>query len=199
MINSITGIITYKSLDILRVENSFIEWEFLVPSRAIDLFGKLGDETRVICWLLHRDDQMRLFGFPDEVERSFFLELMTVDGIGPRQALKILSGIAPNDLESALEAEDSARLESVPGLGKKTAQKMLFALKGKLPSAVAAGGKAEEPRIHDDIVKALQDLGYDRKRAGEAVAKIAKGMDEKELRENEQEIFRKAIIALSGS
>ncbi len=193
MFNSLAGRITEKRFDLLRVENHGLEWEFLVPARSIDDFGELGAETRVYIYLLHREDQMRLYGFPSERERALFLELIKVDGIGPRQAVKILSGIESGELSRALDAEDLARLQQVPGLGAKTAQKLVFALKGKLP------GKAPEENRGQwaDVVRALTDMGYDRKRASETVSRLAAGADGRKGPEAEQELFRRAIVELS--
>ena len=146
MFNAVRGTLCHKGADTIRIDNNGVEWEFAVPARSVDSFGRLGDETRALCWLLHRDDQMRLFGFVSEAERSVFIELMTVDGIGPKQALKILAGIGADDLERALDAEDLARLEAIPGLGKKTAQKLVFSLKGKLPSHFATQASTARPK-----------------------------------------------------
>lgn len=219
MFNAISGILSYKGLDLVRVDSNGIEWEFSVPSRAVDAFGMTGDRTRVLCWLLHREDQMRLYGFPTEAERAVFLELLTVDGIGPKQALKILGGIGADDLERALDSEDLARLESIPGLGKKTAQKLVFSLKGKLPSAVRQAAGAKEP--HEDIIRALVEMGYDRRRAADCIRALvdqSAGMTDGQPgnhptgqsgnhpaglpgrpEERERELFRRAIVELSGT
>jgi len=221
MFNSISGTITYKNTNSLFIENSGIEWDFFVPSLSLDSFGTLGSETKVYAWLYHREDAMRLFGFTSVHERDLFIDLMKVDGIGPKQAIKILSSIPVNDLEAALDAEDLGRLESAPGIGKKTAQKMILALKGKLthiddsPSRRPQDKKAE----HEDIVVALTNMGFDRKMAigavedavrdlktsaltgsangvsGETASTVASSGAGKAL---EQEIFRRAIVALSS-
>jgi holliday junction DNA helicase RuvA len=194
MFNSLVGTITEKHFDLLRVENNGLEWEFSVPARSIDEFGNVGGKTRVFIYLLHREDQMRLYGFPSEEEKAIFLELIKVDGIGPKQAVKILSGIAAEELSSALDTEDMTRLQQVPGLGSKTAQKLIFALKGKLPGKSAA----EAPSKWSDVIRALTDMGYDRKRVAETVARLAAELGGKGGTEVEQELFRKAIVELSS-
>jgi Holliday junction DNA helicase RuvA len=173
MFNSLRGIITGKRLDSLYIATAGIEWEISVPLLDMEQLPPVGEETRVLVWLYHREDQMRLFGFATEERRNAFLELIKVEGIGPRQAVKILSGIGQEDLEAALENEDIARLEAVPGLGKKTAQKMILALKGKLahPAPAAGSGSA-----HEELVNALADMGYDRKAAAEAVEQAARAV-----------------------
>lgn len=201
MFNAISGILIYKGSDYIRVENHGIEWEFSVPSRSVDLFGQLGSNCRVLAWLLHREDSMRLFGFVSESERAVFLELITVDGIGPKQAMKILGGIGPSELEAALDTEDLARLETIPGLGKKTAQKLVFSLKGRLPQQRLNNQPPLASVEHEDIVRALADLGYDRRRSVEVVKQLAAQASLTELpaAEREREIFRKAIVELSVS
>ncbi len=198
MFNAIRGTLCYKGADSIRVDNNGIEWELTVPARSVDSFGRLGEETRALCWLLHREDQMRLFGFATEAERAIFLELLTVDGIGPKQAIKILGGIGADDLERALDAEDLARLEAVPGLGKKTAQKLVFSLKGKLPSRDAAT-RIEPVGPHDDILRALVDMGYDRRRAIDAIGRMEArpGLPEATA-DRERELFRRVIVELSA-
>ncbi|PKL26795.1 MAG: Holliday junction branch migration protein RuvA [Spirochaetae bacterium HGW-Spirochaetae-3] len=196
MFNAIRGTLCYKGADTIRLDNNGVEWEFSVPARSVDSFGRLGDESRVLCWLLHREDQMRLFGFCSEAERTVFIELMTVDGVGPKQALKILGGIGADELERALEAEDLARLETIPGLGKKTAQKLVFTLKGKLPSRLSPAAQAPGGP-HEDIARALVDMGYDRRRVTDALARIDPGLPEA-FPERERELFRRAIVELSA-
>ncbi|MDR3123417.1 MAG: Holliday junction branch migration protein RuvA, partial [Treponema sp.] len=149
MFNSITGTVTGKIDDNLRLRTGGIEWEITVPLTDLGQIPSPGEEAQVFTWLSHREDQMKLFGFADENRRSTFLELLKVEGIGPRQAVKIMGGIGQEDLQRALDAEDVVRLEAVPGLGKKTAQKMILTLKGKLASG---GGKPQAASPHSDLV-----------------------------------------------
>ncbi len=207
MFNSITGTITGKHILSLYLEANGIEWDFMVPEFDLDAFGHLGDTARVYTWLYHREDSMRLFGFATPAQRNLFLDLMKVDGIGPKQAIKILSSIPGEALEAALESEDVNALEHAPGIGKKTAQKMILALKGKLTSLPSgSAGKREAPGAHDDIVQALADMGFDRRRAAEIVEGIAKDFgpsgtatgSPSDRESAEKEIFRRAIVALSS-
>jgi Holliday junction DNA helicase RuvA len=195
MFNSIQGVITEKLSDTLRILTGGVEWDISVPAIDLDRFGGPGEEGRVFLWLYHREDQMKLYGFIDEKRRAAFLELLKVEGIGPKGALKILGGISQEELEKALEAGDLARLEAVPGLGKKTAQKMILTLKGKLASAQTAGGTP-----YGELVEALADMGYDRRAAAEALAKAAarlpSGLNKEE---KEKLLFKEAIVYLSGS
>lgn len=208
MFNSIRGILSEKRTDSICVETGGVEWELSVPSRALDDFGSVGSETRAYTWLHHYEDGMRLFAFPSAEERTLFLELLKVDGIGPNKALHVLSGIAPSALETALETEDLSTLQKVPGVGPKVAQKMVLALKGKLVKPVempraSRGGAA----AWADVVKALADMGFDRREAERVVAEKAQSLGLSASRAaskstekedgSEKELFRLSLLELS--
>jgi Holliday junction DNA helicase RuvA len=196
MFNSLRGIVSAKSSEVLFLLSGDIEWDIAMPSG--DMQGlAVNSECRVFTWLYHREDQMRLFGFANETRRATFLELLKVEGIGPRGALKILSGISQDELERALENGDLARLEAVPGLGKKTAQKMLLALKGKL---ITVKDSSAVSTPYNDLVEALSSMGYERKAAVEALAKADAEVD-KTLADDAREklLFKEAIMYLTMS
>ncbi|MEL3913521.1 Holliday junction branch migration protein RuvA [Treponema pedis] len=201
MFNSIRGILTGKTLESVYVETSGVEWEIFVSALALDNFGIIGKEVKVYTWLYHREEQMRLFGFPTVAERSLFLDLTKVDGVGPRQAIKIMSGLNASILERALEEGDLEKLQKVPGIGKKTAQKMILALKGKLTSSDTGTGKIQTGKKteFEDIINALTEMGFERRAAVIQVETIAEELKTAggTIKENEQEIFRRAIVALS--
>lgn len=198
MFNSIRGELTEKRADSVCIETYGVEWELSVPARSVDDFGTVGSDTRAFVWLHHYEDGMRLFGFPNEADRAVFHELMKVEGIGPKQALRILSGIRTESLEAALEKDDLAALQAIPGVGPKLASKMLLSLKGKIvrPGSAAEGGDHGRTPEWADVVRALTDMGYERKAAERAVAEAASASAEGP--EREREIFRKALIALSA-
>jgi Holliday junction DNA helicase RuvA len=196
MFNSIRGIINAKLSETVYLETNGVEVEIAVPATDIESLPPEGERSRLFTWLYHREDQMRLFGFADETRRNTFFELLKVEGIGPRAAQKIMSGIGQEDLERALENEDLARLEAVPGLGKKTAQKMLLSLKGKIVRAAPA--PAASP--YGDLVEALAGMGYDRRAASDAIAKAAAALPPNlDAAEKEKLLFKEAIVNLSGS
>lgn len=204
MFNSIRGTITEKAADGVYILSGGIEWDIAVPATDAGRLPPPGEEGRVFVWLYHREDQMKLYGFAGEERRATFLELLKVEGIGPKGALKIMGGIGQEDLERALETEDLARLEAVPGLGKKTAQKMILALKGKLAAA-----KAVPASPYGDLAEALAGMGYDRRSAAEALARAdaeltasdAGGGNTGGIHADDREtaLFKKAILYLSGS
>jgi len=197
MFNSIRGVVSGRDGEAVFILTGGVEWEIAMPVTDIEQLPPAGGECRVFTWLYHREDQMRLFGFSGETRRNTFLELLKVEGIGPKGALKIMSGIGQEELERALETGDLARLEAVPGLGKKTAQKMLLALKGKLVHAFADSPAASQ---YGDLVEALAEMGYEKRAAAEALARAEEGMPPG-LPQDEKEklLFKNAIVYLSGN
>lgn len=196
MFNRILGTLSGRSADSLFVLTGGVEWDIAVPLRAAGLFGPLGGQTEVFVWLQHYEDGMKLFGFPSEHERALFLDLIKVEGIGPKQALKILSGISPADLAAALETGNLAALQKISGVGPKLAQKMVLALKGKLIEPGAGGPEPAALSPWGDLVSALVDMGFDRKAAEAAVRVRAAGVAAGP--EGERELFRQVLLDLSA-
>jgi len=200
MFNSIRGRLCEKRADSICVETQGVEWEISVPARSVDDFGHIGDEARAFTWLHHYEDGMRLYGFSSAPERAVFIELMKVEGIGPKQALRVLSGIGPDALEAALEAEDLKALQKVPGVGPKLAQKMMLALKGKLVKLSEEPGKpgreGAAPPEWADLVRALSDMGFDRRAVEAEVSRLSAEIPVGP--EKERELFRRTLLALSG-
>ena len=194
MFNSIRGVVTAKGVDGVYILCGDIEWDIAMPANDIHNLT-FNSECRVFTWLYHREDLMKLYGFYAERRRNTFLELLKVEGIGPKGAIKIMSGISQEDLEQALENGDLTRLEAVPGLGKKTAQKMLLSLKGKLVQTQGSGAVSTP---YNDLVEALVGMGYDRRQAAEAIVKAEAGIDkEMPAAEKEKLLFQEAIVYLS--
>jgi holliday junction DNA helicase RuvA len=196
MFNSITGEITLKADERLCVQTGGVEWEMTASRKALDRLPPVGQVARVYTHLVHRDDSMRLYGFHDAAERALFLDLQKVDGVGPRGALKILSGVDRETFAASLDAEDVDALSSVPGVGKKTAQKIILTLRGKLTPAAEQSGRSPE----EDITTALVGMGFDRRTARAAVAAASKALSGKALKpdELERELFRRAVAIAGG-
>ncbi|MCX7031425.1 MAG: Holliday junction branch migration protein RuvA [Spirochaetes bacterium] len=194
MFNSLSGEVTLREDERLCVATGGVEWELAVSRKASARFPGPGQPVRVYTHLLHREDAMKLYGFLDPAERSLFLDLQKVDGVGPRGAMRILSGIERPEFEQALDRDDVDALSAVPGIGKKTAQKIILTLKGKLTSSGGGTGRASE----DDIATALVGMGFDRRTAKAAVAEALKSVDAGLSAEDlERELFRKAV-AIAG-
>ena len=117
MLNSLAGTITYKDEGRVFLQSGDVEWEIWTSRTSSDDLPEIGEAARVFVHLYHRDDQLRLYGFSQAGERDGFLDLLKVEGVGPRQALKILSGVEIHRLIAALDGEDVAFLAAIPGVG----------------------------------------------------------------------------------
>jgi Holliday junction DNA helicase RuvA len=173
MFNSLYGTITAKLPRTVYLETGGIEWEILVPDSALDLLPRVGENARIYTWLYHREDAMSIFGFPTPNDRFLFFDLLKVDGVGAKAALKIMSAISSEQLRSAIDNEELSRLESVSGIGKKTAQKMMLALKGKLtfPDETHKRTSAAA-KPWQDVIAALLGMGYDRRDTEAAIERL---------------------------
>jgi len=196
MFNSITGEITFKGEERLCVQTGGVEWDIVVSRRALDKLPAVGQAARVYTHLLHREDSMRLYGFLDPAERALFLDLQKVVGVGPRGALKVLSGVDRDQFAEALQRDDVDALSSLPGIGRKTAQKIILTLKGKLTPATEGPGRSAE----DDIATALVGMGFDRRTARDAAARAVKSMGSVAMKgeELERELFKRAVAIAGG-
>jgi Holliday junction DNA helicase RuvA len=193
--NSIRGEITYKDDNRIFLQAEAVEWEIQVSRSTSDGLPEEGQTAKVYVYLHHRDDQMKLFGFSQVVERDVFLDLLKVEGVGPRQALKILSGTEVHRFIEALEGENLEILSAIPGVGKRTAQKIVLKLKGKLSVSTPGGVSLEE-----DLVSALAGMGFDRRSASTAVTSALRALPDRDLdrEELERELFKAALAQLSG-
>jgi Holliday junction DNA helicase RuvA len=146
----------------------------------VSTFLRLGDLGARVTLRIHthvREDALLLFGFLTSVEQELFEHLISVSGVGPKLAVNILSGIEAADLHAALKSSDLARLTRVPGVGKKTAERLVVELKDKLPPVQATETETTAPAPgaeRDDLLSALTHLGYSRNEAERAVERAAK-------------------------
>ena len=198
MWNSVSGRLTHKGVEVAHVRNGGLEWELHTTSRSLEALPAPGEDVTLYTFLYHRDDQMRLYGFATQAERNLFLDLLRVDGVGPRLVLRILSGIDATELVQALEGNDLVRLVQIPGLGNKTAQKMVLALQGKLTLPPATASAA--PGLETDITAALTGMGFGRRESRAAVRAVLREMAAHagSNAEREQEVLRRAVARLSS-
>ena len=204
MFNSLTGIITGKFPKQLFLDTHGIEWDICVPDSNLELLPTVGSEAKVYTWLQHTDVLMTLYGFASADERTLFLDLLKVDGVGPKGALKIMSSASSSRLTEILERGDVEMLEKIPGVGKKTAGKMMLQLKGKLTlSQTTNVVRYEKPAAFADVIESLASMGYDKRLVEQKVASLAEAMSanptfaEKAQKEKEDLIFRRAIVELA--
>ena len=206
MFNSLTGIITGKFPKQLFLDTNGVEWDLCVPDSNLDMLGVVGSEARVFTWLQHTDQLMTLYGFATADERTLFLDLLKVDGVGPKGALKIMSSVSSSRLLEVLEKGDLEMLEKIPGVGKKTAGKMILTLKGKLKLSENAGGTvintaAASP--YADVIASLASMGYDKRLVEQKLAQLVEVLTNepdfagKSQKEREDILFRRAIVELA--
>ena len=172
MIAFLRGSIVEKHPNRIVVDVNGVGYEVFVP---LSTFYGLGEPGSQIALRIHthvREDALLLYGFGTLLEQELFERLIGIGGIGPKLALAVLSGIEPVELVRAIERGDVARLTAIPGVGKKTSERIVLELKDRLPRpqpAAAAGGAAPEaPLLRDDVVSALVNLGYHRPLAEKA-------------------------------
>lgn len=169
MIGSLRGKLAARKPDGLIVDVNGIGYVVQVPLHTLpDLPGE-GNEVFLYVHTHVREDSMQLFGFLTEDEKKVFLALLGISGIGPKMALNVLSGISHDDLLNAIETEDVALLCRVPGLGKKTAHRLILELREKLPSPTGT-----KDRLFEDTLSALVNLGYKKTVAQEVLERAYK-------------------------
>jgi holliday junction DNA helicase RuvA len=168
MIGRLTGTLAEKSPPQLLIDVNGVGYEVDVPMSTFYNLPGLGERVTLLTHFVVREDAQLLFGFLTHDERTTFRLLVKISGVGPRMALSILSGLSINDLAQAVSLQDGARLVKVPGIGKKTAERLLLELKGKLGDSLAAPvgpGNAAQ----GDILQALLALGYSDREAAAAL------------------------------
>ena len=202
MFNSISGTITAKFPKQLFLENNGIEWDLCVPDSNLDMLGTVGSEAKVYTWLQHTDTSMALYGFANADERSVFLDLLKVEGVGPKGAVKIMSSVSSRELMNVLESGEVGLLEKIPGVGKTTAGKMMLTLKGKLTlQNDETTVKLPKASPYSDVIDSLVSMGYDRKLTEQKIAQLSAQfnaeLNSKNQKEREEFLFRTAIVELA--
>ena len=172
MIAHLRGTILEKHPNRVVVDVGGVGYDVAVP---LSTFYGLGDPGREVALRVHthvREDAISLFGFATPLELDLFERLIGISGIGPKVGLAVLSGIEPQELIGAIHRGDLARLTAIPGVGKKTSERIVLELKDRLPKpapAAAAPDTADAPVLRDDLISALMNLGYHRPLADKAV------------------------------
>ena len=174
MIGRLTGILAAKTPPQVLVDVGGVGYEVDVPMSSFYNLPALGERVTLLTHFVVREDAQVLFGFLSQEERSTFRLLVKISGVGPRTALSILSGLSVDELARAVSLQESARLIKVPGIGKKTAERLLLELKGKLGADIGAGPVAVASDAQADIVQALIALGYNEKEAALAIKGLPK-------------------------
>lgn len=166
MIAVLRGRVLEKQANRVIVDVSGVGYDVAVPLSTFYHLGEPGAELTLRIHTHVREDQLALYGFLTPLELAMFERLIAVSGIGPKLALAVLSGIEPEDLVRAIQTGDVGRLTAIPGVGKKTAERIGVELRDRLPKALEAAGGAPPPSagdvLRDDVASALVNLGYHR-------------------------------------
>ncbi len=171
MIGRLTGTLAEKSPPQLLIDVNGVGYEVDVPMSSFYNLPALGERVTLLTHFIVREDAQILFGFLTHDERQAFRQLIKITGVGPRMALSLLSGLSVGELAQAVARQETGRLVKVPGIGKKTAERLLLELKGKLgdalvtPATVASDAQA-------DILQALVALGYSDREAAAALKSL---------------------------
>ena len=190
LVTSISGTLQRTGEDWAEISMGGITLRISIPGTAIDSVGRIGQTVTLYTSLQVREDSLSMYGFPTEDERRTFETLLNISGIGPRLALAMLGRFSPISLSQAVEAGDTRALSTVPGVGRRTASRIVLELKGKLEldfgrSDAAAG-------VDSDLADALTALGYRYTEAREAIARTGSEVPEEER-------IRAALEYLAGA
>ena len=196
MIARVAGTIAEKHPGRVIVDVQGVGYDVQVPLSTFYVLGEPGAAVTLRVHTHVREDLIALFGFATGLEQDLFERLISISGIGPKLALAVLSGMEPPDLVRAIKAQDVARLTSIPGIGKKTAERIGLELKDRLPQAMQAAADAAKPaapedQMRADLLSALVNLGYQRPAAEKAI--------EKELKASPDARFEDALRAVLRS
>ena len=176
MIGRIAGILLEKNPPHLLVDCNGVGYEIDVPMSTFYNLPQTGERVVLLTQQIVREDAHLLYGFLSQQERTTFRELLKISGIGARMALAVLSGLSVQELAQAVTMQDAARLTRLPGIGKKTAERLLLELKGKLDADLGTLAGAASPSDHaTDILNALLALGYSEKEALAAIKNVPAG------------------------
>ncbi len=177
MIGRLAGTLLEKNPPGVLLDVRGVGYELDVPMSTYFNLPATGQPVVLLTHFVVREDAQLLYGFLTTAERATFRELVKISGVGPRTALAILSGISVAELAAIVTSQDAARLVKVPGIGKKTAERLLLELKGKLGAELGAPADATAPEgSHGDIAQALQALGYSEREARAALKPLAAGI-----------------------
>jgi len=189
MIVFLEGSLFRRETDHIVLLTQGVGYQVFLTRSALEKLPDTGENVRLHIHMVVREDAHLLFGFLSETEKTLFLKLIQVNSIGPKLALTILSGIPAAELAEAIHHEDLVRLTAIPGIGKKTAERLVVDLKDKIIEMMGAlshsgsGGALPASSLPEEALSALVNLGYSRLEARQAIQKIpgAKGMSLEEL------------------
>ena len=169
MIGKLTGTLLEKNPPQILLDCHGVGYEVDVPMSTFYLLPASGEKVSLLTHFVVREDAQILYGFASAAERDAFRQLIKISGVGPRTALSVLSGLSVNDLAQAVSTQETGRIVKVPGIGKKTAERLLLELKGKLGAELGAAPVSVKSEAQADVLQALVALGYSDKEAAAAL------------------------------
>jgi holliday junction DNA helicase RuvA len=172
MIGRISGVLVEKNPPQIVVDVNGVGYEIDVPMSTFYHLPATGEKVSLHTQLIVREDAHLLYGFGTEAERATFRQLLKVSGVGPKVALAVLSGLSVNDLAAAVATQDTAMLVRVPGIGKKTAERLLLELKDKLVAVLPTSAAGAPVPRGNDVLNALLALGYNDREALSAIKQL---------------------------
>jgi len=197
MIGQLCGRLADKRPNQVMVDVGGVGYLVAVPLSTYAALGELHTEVILLIHTHVREDALSLYGFLSSREKHFFELLLGASGVGPSLALKILSGMSVEELVPAIRTGDVARLTKIPGVGRKTAERMVVELKDKLEAVAIAGEKlpASKAGVDVDVISALTNLGYDGRAAENAVAEAKRSVGVTSF----EKLLKAALQELSGA
>lgn len=205
MIAYLSGKILEKEANTVIIDVGGVGYEATIPLSTFYELGEVGEDIALRIYTYVREDTLQLFGFKTLQERELFLKLITVSGIGPKAGISMLSGMNADEIIAAIRTDNLARLTSIPGIGKKTAERLVIELRDKVASLSAASSAGvsnvssdgqsavSSNEIFDDAISALVNLGYQRNAAEKAVKKAVQEGTEMSV----QKLLRKSLQLLA--
>ena len=172
MIGKLTGLLLEKNPPQVLIDCQGVGYEVDVPMSTFYNLPAVGERVALLTHFVVREDAQILYGFASAPEREAFRQLIRISGVGPRTALSVLSGMSVAELAQAITLQEAGRLVKVPGIGKKTAERLLLELKGKLGAELGGAQRGAVSDAHSDIVQALMALGYNDREAALALKNL---------------------------
>ena len=195
MISHLKGTLHYKSPTEIVIDIQGVGYSISIPFSTYEKLGEPGTVVTVLTYLHVREDALQLYGFATEAERDVFRLLISVSGIGPKIAQGILSGIQPKELQTLIAQGNVSALTSIPGVGRKTAERLIVELRDRISKlgsiAVSAGFPAAGADIRNEAMMALISLGYNRPAAEKAIRAALQELDNKDV--TIQELLKQSL------
>ncbi len=194
MIAHLRGRLLAKTPQTAVVEAAGVGYEVTITIPTFTALPAEGNEVALLVYTHVREDALALFGFMTATEKRLFEKLLSISGIGPKLAITVLSGLPPERLIAAIHGQDHATLTRIPGVGKKTAERIVLELRDKLQELTPAGSAGTSTPVSEDVLSALVNLGYQR-------AASQKGIDAAIARDSDsgkdfETLFRAAMAAM---